>query len=470
MSESNFDSADRLRTAVNEGSRMLRGTFIAFISLCLYIGTVIGSTTDLQLLRVTDVELPLLRVNVGIVGFYVISPLLILTFHVALLIQLHILIDKVRNFEQRLKGLPFGDAEVLRQSTYPLLILEGIFTNRNTWFVNFLSHVILWVGIIVIPLLVLLWIELRFLPYQSDPVSFLQMLSFIIDLIAVALFFIGTSQAYTGIHFIASKVALNFAIPTTAVILAVVSVGPMKVPYTEVKIALLDRAIDVRSEILVSNNPPQAILSKLRNPNKSLTPDELRRVQGIDLAERNLRNADLSFSKMPKADLAYADLSGANLEGVNLQGATLTRAIAPRANLTAANLSGARMILTRLDRSNLEDANLNQGVMKSAFFIEATLAAARLRDAYMNEAVFENANLRNADLSSVQAKRANFKNAVLEGAKLKDANLEFAKLTRADLSDHAVWKTDLSGIKLGRACGSDVRWPESFTKTLRSCP
>lgn len=106
---------------------------------------------------------------------------------------------------------------------------------------------------------------------------------------------------------------------------------------------------------------------------------------------------NLSFLKLPGADLSDTNFHSAQLQNTNLQGANLYNSDFGRANLV---------------RANLRDANISK-----AYFNHADLESADLRGADLSDAYLSNANLRGANLCG----------ANLTGAKVSDDQLGLAK-------------------------------------------
>ncbi|NEQ97951.1 MAG: pentapeptide repeat-containing protein [Cyanothece sp. SIO2G6] len=78
-----------------------------------------------------------------------------------------------------------------------------------------------------------------------------------------------------------------------------------------------------------------------------------RAFNGINLARKSLKGADLKG-----ADMSYGDFSGTNLSQANLRGADLSYATLRGANLTETNLRGAMLIGTDLRTDTLTAATV----------------------------------------------------------------------------------------------------------------
>src|SRR5262247_99933 len=90
-----WERAERLRGAADEAARLVQNVYLSFLGLGTYIAVIIGSTTDVQLLKVSPVTLPLLNVQLPIVGFYVVVPWLLLLLYFSLLLHLTFLVQRL---------------------------------------------------------------------------------------------------------------------------------------------------------------------------------------------------------------------------------------------------------------------------------------------------------------------------------------------------------------------------------------
>jgi hypothetical protein len=93
------ERAERLRGAADEAARLAQNLYLSFLLLGTYIAVIIGSTTDVQLLKVSPVTLPVLNVPLPIVGFYVFVPWLLLLVYFNLLLHLTFLAQKLHRFQ-----------------------------------------------------------------------------------------------------------------------------------------------------------------------------------------------------------------------------------------------------------------------------------------------------------------------------------------------------------------------------------
>ncbi len=165
--------------------------------------------------------------------------------------------------------------------------------------------------------------------------------------------------------------------------------------------------------------------------------------EGLELSERNLRQADLSGLDLRGANLAWAKLERADLRRANLEGAHLWRANSQGANLYEANLQGANLYEANLQGASLSHAKLQGAYLRSANLQAANLRVANLRGAHVSDANLQGADLRwaglvGADVSHANLQGADLRRADLRGASLSDASLREAKLDGARWGDYVL--------------------------------
>src|SRR5262245_46129223 len=96
--------AKALLDAANSASEKVAALHIAFLALCTYVVVIVFSTTDLDLLIGKGIKLPVVDVEVPIVGFYATVPYLLVLVHFHLLLQLQLLSRKLYAFESVASG------------------------------------------------------------------------------------------------------------------------------------------------------------------------------------------------------------------------------------------------------------------------------------------------------------------------------------------------------------------------------
>jgi hypothetical protein len=166
------EDADALLDTANSASQHVAVLHVAFMALCAYVLVIVFGTTDMDLLIGKGVKLPVVDVTVPIVGFYAFAPYLVVLVHFNLLLQLQLLSRQLYNFdtavakeEERLGGL--RDRLHIFPYTYYLVGRPGPIVRR-------LLGIVVGITLLVLPLATLLVLQLRFLAYQDQAVTWAQ--------------------------------------------------------------------------------------------------------------------------------------------------------------------------------------------------------------------------------------------------------------------------------------------------------
>ncbi len=138
---------------------------------------------------------------------------------------------------------------------------------------------------------------------------------------------------------------------------------------------------------------------------------------------------------------------GKDFRKVNLEGEDLEEAYLSEADLREANLSGANLAYSDLSDADLSGANLGWAVLYEADLSGAKAERADFTSADMRKADLSRASLIGADLSLANLEGANLTRVDLRGAELYGANLEGTSLVGADLRGARFYGVSLSGAR-----------------------
>ena len=159
-----------LLAAANSASEKVAALHIVFLAICSYVLVIVFGTTDMDLLVGKGVKLPVVDVEVPIVGFYVLAPYLLVLVHFNLLLSLQLLSRKLYAFDdaaQKHEGGGLHDQLNIFPYNHYLI------GRPSRLLRNFLALVIT-ITMLLLPLASLLTLEARFLAYQSEPVTWAQ--------------------------------------------------------------------------------------------------------------------------------------------------------------------------------------------------------------------------------------------------------------------------------------------------------
>ncbi|MCG7926942.1 MAG: pentapeptide repeat-containing protein [Candidatus Thiodiazotropha taylori] len=470
-----FDQAKERLTAVNEAIRTTRTFSFALLSIAAYIGVVVWSTTDEQLLRISPVKLPLIGVEVPLTGFYTAVPVLFVLMHFNLLMHLAFTSRKLRVFLDSIEPLDTTLASGLRNdvSNFPL---AQWMVGEHDAVLRIILTLLIWIMLVLIPPFLLLWMQIRFLAFQNEVFTWIQAVGVMLD----ALLIVGFRAWFT--HYIQpesrwingwkqlrensqSSLIISFRLTVTQPLFRyfipliplgiawhlAVELSDFILPDHQVvscEIESLNNKnhlrwlceqyrLDLQELLLTRNVPSPAITNALRSKDEEQERRQaLEEALGLNLKGRSLRGVNLSQSLLPNADLRYANLDGANLSFSKLEGI----------QLEGAQLKGVNLGFARIEGSNLREAQLQSAILEGAWLTKADLGKSHL----------EGADLRRAQLEGVNLSSANLKGARLSFARLEGANLTAAMLTDTDFS-YAVLKgavfehTKIESSNLSRA-------------------
>ncbi|MBI1385679.1 MAG: hypothetical protein GC150_12290 [Rhizobiales bacterium] len=474
-----------LLEAVNSASGAARNGWALFLGIMTYVLIAVAGVTHKDLLLNSRVDLPILQVEIELTRFFIFAPLVLLFIHFGLLIQHVMLARKVIEFDAAVRPL-----EATRYRTHPLrLELHSYFftialagPRRSSIFGAFL-HAMIWLSLMALPVVILLYIQIVFLPYHDEQITWVHRLALVTDVVALIAIGVFLRSNATGFFSAFGRVLTHHPINTfvtgTVITLALLfSFFVATIPDERLDrfSAHIPRAFGL-DRIFISDDPaarpalaarygsdgPTLSLASFafdevgedagslkgffhRNLiviDEDLVPDEKDGTGevSLNLRGRDLRNAVLNRSDLHRADLTGADLTGARLIGTDLRNTRLSCAD-NSAILKGEALEGDQsreFTCTRLrdavmKRANLSGANLQLAFLAGADLEDATLDFADLRYSELTGVNFSGAYLRRANLSGgAQLVGANFLGAVALGADFNGSNLQGADFSSAAL-------------------------------------
>lgn len=486
---------------VAEASKATQSLFTSIILVCAYTWLTIASTTDAQLLNNAappSSRMPILGIDIPLVRFYMVAPLLLLCLYIYFQLGL-------QRLWEELAELPavFPDGRALDKKAYPWL-LNVLVRSHLPRLREGRSHLSKWQGRISVLLawglvpatLMMAWA--RYLRSHDWIVTALHIL-LLSTAAGAALAFLrlaaATLRGSERRSFLwkrawkdARAVALGVS-AATALVLYVLSLGVIDGVYPK-SVATPEQAerllashyrVDPRRwlpELLdqaglgTSANLTDASLStKPANwaPNH---PELLDSVKGADLEHRNLRHAmafnsfvansylqqsDLRWADFRESDLRRADFRAARLRGVNFRFADVSGAdfrsktqqpVPQYTDLTEARFKQAKAEGTKFKEAILHIANFSEAKLSGADLEGADLTGADLSQAILKpQSISDTPGVEGKPTRLVNARldRANLKGADLTGADFTGASLREAKFDGAKLDGAILTNADLTG-------------------------
>jgi uncharacterized protein YjbI with pentapeptide repeats len=463
--------------AVNAAAERVRVLWLGYIALLAYLFVAVGAVTPRALLLENPVKLPILNVELPLVGFFAVAPILLLTNHFYLLLQLLGLGRRIREFNDEIAKTGIGEEGGRRErrklDTFVIVQMLGGTKEERQGLTNILFRWMAFITLVLAPVALLLFIQLQFLPYQDQPVTWLHRISLAVDLALLWAFWPsiklgdwapwrGTPLRAAAVTFIMlfacvvatfpgefadggfsakewSKPEDSFLSPLKGWLF-----GNLKIGTERTKGQLfLARALDLPDTVLIDLDKFDKMKQR-QDKNQEKNNEQtglLATSRTLSLRGRHLRGANFERSDLRGVDLFGAQLEGASLSYASLQGASLGIAHLQRASLEDARLQGASLEYASLQGASLKHAKLQGAWLSGAHLQGALLKYASLQGAWLFDASLQGAWLDRASLQGASLDIAHLQGASLIGASLQGAKLNGAKLQGASLIGTHLWHT-----------------------------
>jgi uncharacterized protein YjbI with pentapeptide repeats len=188
------------------------------------------------------------------------------------------------------------------------------------------------------------------------------------------------------------------------------------------------------------------------------------KLDGLNLANRDLTEADFSGASMVGANVSGSNLERASFYCTDLRNCNMQSSRMKRADLRGASFNGARLAFAMLDGADLRAATMmfsgpggvqviisrdkNKGG-PSVDFSNCSLKGASFGNAKLEGANFEGALLQGATFKGARLTNVTFKGAVLTGVNLKDLGLP-ADALQDCIADPAPLSADAAAVMTAR--------------------
>jgi uncharacterized protein YjbI with pentapeptide repeats len=408
-----------------------------FIIFQLYLAIAFGSVTHRDVFLEAHIRLPLLNVDLPLIGFFAVAPTLLVIFHFYVF------------------TLVATDRQYIRQrlDVFPILQFLAGPRDQRTGLTDFSMQLIAWITLVATPVLILLQAQVTFLPYHSEWIVWLQRVAVLIDLALIWYFWNHLRSDDDPINGVLRKAwvylggAGTLCVVIFSTYLATFPGEWMKTHLPELsslQALLFEGDVDP-----VSGRPQSVFSNRLVLTNQSFVADP-EKLDKITVSHR-FRGRDLRLAVLYLADLRKADFTGAQLQGASLDRARLQGASLQQAQLQGASLDRAQLQGASLDSAQLQGASLQQAQLQGASLDRAQLQGASLDWAELQGASLDRAQLQGASLDSAQLQGASLDEARLQGTWLAEARLQGASLHWAQLQGASLFGAQLQGASLDDA-------------------
>jgi uncharacterized protein YjbI with pentapeptide repeats len=485
------DDLEAIKKAVDDAALVGGGLWLSYLFVLFYLAVAAGAVTHAGLFLENAVKLPFLNIELPLLAFFFLAPILFLIVHAYTLVHLVMLTDKAKRYDTVMRnqigdedGLAPGELErrgAIRDglrwqlpSNIFIQFLAGPADVRDSWF-GWLLSAIAWTTLVIAPVLLLLLLQLQFLPYHDGFITWTHRIALLADLWLLWWLWrrkilswrkIEASDPIGSLSALEIGLILIFLAIVFSCVVATFPGEPQEdllakwdrpkwavTPHNWLFSGPVDETTRRRTSLFSSTLvlPGFNIYEGLGvdDPDKAKWREFVFRARG-----RDLRGAILDFADLSKVDFTKAELEGASLaqarlqkaafEGAQLQGASLYGAELQGATLTFAHLEGASLWGAQLQGATLSDTYLRGARLDGAHLQGAPLDGAQLQGASLDRAQLQGATLFGADLRGASLNGAWLQGASLQSAQLQGALLEGARLQANDFSDALLWRTNLA--------------------------
>ena len=374
---------------ITEASKNSSTIYFLYIGFLIYCAFTVFGTPDRYIIFNEKVKMPILNIDVPLIGFMLMAPLVAIFLFVYLQIylgRLKWLIDLSTNY-----------APIERGRLYPWML--NFPKDPESGFIKGLQNIIIKISLWGLLPLVLGLFAFWSLKTHDSLICYFVGITLIIGTISTLVFWCRYERVQRKVpKFIKKnidKVLLTLLMFIFEIVL-LFGLIPMSLSGRSFGLDLSDEKLITEPEV------------------------EYEGIYWGHFIRAHLEGANLSASILKRADFRYAYFQNADMKTAILEKANLLGA-----NLLRANLLGAKLMEANLRQANLRQANLPYANLTKAYLMEANLRQANLMYANLMEADFFQTDLERADLTG----------AVLEGANLWEANLNKADLRRVNLRE-----------------------------------
>ena len=460
-----------LLEAVNRSSASATRSWLIYIGLIAYLFITVAGVSHKDLLLDNDVVLPILQVRIELTRFFLFAPFVLVLLHLGLLAQLTHLARKTLEFAASIRMLEPSDRRThpLRLELDNFFFAQAIAGPERSRIVGALLHGLSWLTIVALPVALLLYMQVAFLPYHDIAVTWAQRTALLADAAMLALAGVFLWQVDTSFFRAVARAGRHHPLGLAVTVLLLMWATAVSLFVATIPGESLDQgggSVRAGSEARGSFAPmlqslaDGALLGDVIVRNLHVTDADLG--SGRDPASGprllNLRNRDLRYARLDRSNLSHANLTGTNLDGASLVGADLRSVKANCADVGALIVTGdhgtARCASARaanFAKARLGDAKLAGVDLREARFDEARLDFAHLGRAILSGASFTGTRLDGADLAGARLQGANLVRATLLGADLTGARLQMADLGGAALQGASLAFAGLEGASLRNA-------------------
>jgi uncharacterized protein YjbI with pentapeptide repeats len=459
-----------LRDAVVDAAGVSAGLWLSYLLVLSYLAIAVGGVTHRNLLLESPLKLPILYVDVPLVGFFVLGPALFLIIHTYVLLHCALLASKVGTFHSELRTQICDESTrtLLRQQLPSNIFVQFLAGPRElrTGMMGFMLRLIAQISLVAAPLALLIYFQLQFLPYHSEPIVWWHRIAVMTDLVLLWAFWPslerGKTTWITWPDLRLAKVATASVASLALVffIFAVATFPGESLNWSEESAPTLADKLGVPFEIPRFWWSNQLFVSGIDVPENKRISLRGRRLEGAVLHNVDMKRVDFSGAQLQSAWFVDANLPRAIfgcIEAPGFAGLLTLRVLeeTPRrectqlqhASFVGSELQGSVLIGANLQGSSFDNTDLKGSLLDHAYLRGAHFMAVELQGASLEHARLQGATFVDVRLEGASLDRTFLQGALLKYAQLQGASLNEAVLDGAQLIESYVWRADPRGVK-----------------------
>jgi hypothetical protein len=163
------EELEAIRKAVDDAASVGGALWLSYLFVLFYLAVAAGAVTHTDLFFENPVKLPFLNIELPLLAFFCLAPVLFIIMHAYALVHLVMLTEKAKRFHHKNNGKD-ERAESLRwqlPSNIFIQFLAGPADIRGGRFGRSL-RAIAWITLVIAPILLLLMMQIQFLPFHSS--------------------------------------------------------------------------------------------------------------------------------------------------------------------------------------------------------------------------------------------------------------------------------------------------------------
>ncbi|MEM7300095.1 MAG: pentapeptide repeat-containing protein [Pseudomonadota bacterium] len=409
-----YPESSEIQDHVNDAAGKLQSLWFGFMGLSAFIVIIAADTGHEDVFLDKTIGVPIVNVDLPIAGFYLVSPIIFVLFHLYIAIRINFLLESFREYKKISESEISNPATRLEHSRYfgaSLFLQAQRAREDGSMLVRVLAVVSIVITVAIVPAAALIFCQIKIIPYQSNFVTDAQIVTIALDMLVVA-FVVFSTLRYTEINM--SGIA-SFTVYAALAAVVLWSALTITFPSSRFDGNLVARTLwgTDSSFGMPSTSVNRWFETTLDLANQDFVDDDLLTVDRagytLNLVGRSFIGANFDRVDMRQADFTNADLRGSDFRHAKFQGSRFLNA----------DLRGAKLEVTELQNSNMQYANVGEALIANARFQGSQLECASFVGAHITGTKFQGSDMRGTSFVASQISNSNFDATTLYGVQFQ---------------------------------------------------